>query len=131
MNEMESQASAVPIRPVPPEWRTRIIANARAVESSGDSLLRTFLWPHPAAWLTVIVAWIAILALELTGPKGADLFGFTPPGAKRSLFSLSEYAYYVDLCQRQDRKSDQGNGNRSEVFRDLRKHRPPSGGGPG
>jgi len=97
MNEsLEQELRAVPLRQIPQEWRTRILANARPPLRASPWF--RFLWPHPAIWAGVAVIWIAVAAISFTGPRGKALYSFAPPGMTPPRVSPEAYAVYMAHC---------------------------------
>lgn len=75
MDQFESRLGRQPLRPIPPEWRTQVLAAARSASrptprasflATFNRQLATLLWPHPKAWAGLAVVWIFILALNLS-----------------------------------------------------------------
>jgi hypothetical protein len=71
------------LRAVPETWREEILDAARAkapaqaentFPASWPTVLREWLWPHPAAWGTLTACWIAIVLLhQATAPSEAEI----------------------------------------------------------
>ncbi len=61
---------------------------------------RIFTWPHPTAWRAVAAGWIAIAALNFSGPRGETLYAVTPKDFKGRLPSAQEYLVQMDLQRR-------------------------------
>jgi hypothetical protein len=70
-DEFESKLRSQPRREIPPEWRREILAALRERSDAPVSWWRQLLWPHPAAWAGLGVAWVAIFALNLVGAPEA------------------------------------------------------------
>ena len=88
----EQRLAAIPHRELPPEWRTRILSTARAAERIPWSThLAALLWPHPLAWGALVTGWLAIAALNFTGPRGESLYAVTPATYRDRLPSAQEY----------------------------------------
>jgi len=75
MNEFEQRLSRVPIKPLPTEWRAKILAAAGPVPPAEariswnerlTSQLRAALWPQPQAWAGLAVVWVIILLLHVS-----------------------------------------------------------------
>ena len=74
-DEFEKQLQRQPLRAVPDNWRVEILKAARATEKryglrhSSDSVpwWREWLWPCPQAWAGLVVVWLVVLALNMTG----------------------------------------------------------------
>ena len=78
-DEFEQQLQRQPLRPIPAEWRTEILAAARAagprpsaLDAQSASWWRELLWPSPLAWAGVAAAWAVILALNSAAWSDAD-----------------------------------------------------------
>lgn len=98
-DDFETQLSGIPMRQIPPHWKSSILAKAesRKKTSIGELFVfaRSLLWPHPAAWAALAVCWIATLTLNLSGPRGAELCTVTPKGVKPLEISAGQYAAYL------------------------------------
>ena len=90
----ERRLGRQPIRPLPAQWREEILAVARHEGLAPDEpagtppralldWVRWFLWPAPAAWASLALAWGAIVALDHASrpepPPGTSLLATTPP----------------------------------------------------
>jgi hypothetical protein len=72
--EFEEQLKRQPIRPVPAEWRTEILAAANAATAprrASRSFLSTLnhrisalLWPCPQAWAGLAALWVALVVFN-------------------------------------------------------------------
>lgn len=80
--QLEKRIAAMARREIPAEWRGRILAKAARKEPLPMiflGLLRAlFSFPHPAAWAAVGAVWLVIAALNLSGPRGEELYAVTP-----------------------------------------------------
>jgi hypothetical protein len=71
-SEFEKQLESQPLRELPPEWRSQILAAATAPPRSiVAEWLSSWLWPHPRAWAGLAAAWIVIFFFHLTAPGEA------------------------------------------------------------
>ncbi len=81
-DSLEKRITAVPRREIPAEWRSRILAQATPKTPFAVILLgwlrAVFSFPHPAAWASVGAVWVVIAALNLSGPRGEELYAVTP-----------------------------------------------------
>jgi len=73
MDDFEKKLCQQPLRPIPAEWRSRILAGAaekarpRSVGfDSRQSWISSFLWPYPRAWEALAAIWIALLTIHLS-----------------------------------------------------------------
>ncbi len=79
MNEFEQLLRKQPLRAIPPEWRTEILATKRTTSrskrvtpfhgaASTDSVAwwRQWLGPSPAAWAGLAAVWLVILAVNFS-----------------------------------------------------------------
>jgi len=81
----EQRLAATPHRELPAAWRARILASARAAEREPwQHRLAALLWPHPLAWGALASGWLAIAALNLSGPRGEALYAVTSPASRSS-----------------------------------------------
>jgi hypothetical protein len=70
-DEFENKLRSQPRREIPPQWRREILGPARVEPKARIPWWRQLLWPHPAAWASIVAAWVAIFALNLAGaPEG-------------------------------------------------------------
>src|SRR5580704_7007760 len=69
-DEFEKQLQRQPMRGLPREWRSEILAAAavRPSQSSKISWLTEWLWPHPRAWAGLTAAWAVIILFHFTAP---------------------------------------------------------------
>ncbi len=70
MEDFERELTRQPLRPIPAEWRTRMLRAAAASQSSAplegpSSFWREFLWPSPRAWASLAATWLAILVANI------------------------------------------------------------------
>src|SRR5712692_650543 len=77
-DDFEQRLQRQPLRHVPPEWRAEILSNAhhasriitprvslwRAILSTLNSQLSTFLWPSPKAWASLAAIWLLLLIVN-------------------------------------------------------------------
>jgi len=100
MNDIESRAAATPLRTIPPQWRTRVLARAAAAAQPAPvPWWRATFWPHPVAWAAVAACWIVAAALCWSGPRGSALHSFTPPGFPSLNVSPEQYVDYLHRCK--------------------------------
>ncbi|HVU09384.1 MAG TPA: hypothetical protein VHG89_12650 [Verrucomicrobiae bacterium] len=79
LEQFENRLRRQSLRPIPAEWRAKIIAGAMSrvskVESRGQkdfrlstlvSRLSTVFWPHPKAWAGLAAIWIFIFILNFS-----------------------------------------------------------------
>lgn len=92
----EKDLRGIPLRPVPAEWRTRILA--KATPQARHPVLSAFLWPHPAFWLSVVTAWAVVVVLTATGPRGKALYAFGGEDSGSKRISPEAYAFYRKQC---------------------------------
>ncbi len=102
---LEHRLAAIPHREIPSEWRSQILEAARQPRRSFPALLLAalkgiFSFPHPLAWGAVAAGWLAIAALNFSGPRGEALYTVTPKNYKGRLPSAQEYFVQMDLQQR-------------------------------
>ncbi len=106
MNDpFEQRLSNIPRREVPPAWRGEILTADRNADARppGVSLvifwaaLRGLLWPHRYACATLIALWLIIAALNLSGPRGEDLYVFSSSTPEAS---TERHMAYFRLQQR-------------------------------
>lgn len=100
--EFENELRTMKLRPIPEEWRTRILA--KAMPTKRQTAWSAFLWPHPGLWAAVAMAWLAVAILGFTGPRGKDLYAFGPEGGDRIRISPEAYALYIARCAEFDLK---------------------------
>ncbi|HWH70732.1 MAG TPA: hypothetical protein VNT26_15185, partial [Candidatus Sulfotelmatobacter sp.] len=78
-----------PLRSLPPDWRAEILRAARQAApqrpsvnvsrpsrfAALNSLLASWLWPHPKAWAGLAAVWVVILGLNFATrePSGPEL----------------------------------------------------------
>ena len=75
-DDFEIQLGKTPVRPVPLDWRAKILDEARQTQSSrrddsntpAPSWWRQLLWPCPQAWAGMAVAWVFVIGVEVTDP---------------------------------------------------------------
>jgi hypothetical protein len=89
-DDFESRLQRQPLRPVPTDWRAKILAAARDAQPACHALrithhswlsafghqLSTIFWPHPKAWAGLAAVWILILGVNFsmrdTAPRVAE-----------------------------------------------------------
>jgi len=95
MTPFEQRLAATPLHDIPPELRARILSAAQPGKSLPVFLLslfkNIFSFPHPLAWGAVAAAWIAIVTLSFSGPRGHELYAVTPKDYKGHLPTAEEY----------------------------------------
>ena len=83
IDALEQRLAATPHRELPAAWRTRILATAQTAEREPwPRRLAALLWPHPLAWGALATGWLAIAALNLSGPHGEALYAVTSPTSR-------------------------------------------------
>lgn len=102
MNDpFEERLAALPRREVPPEWHDAILSASpsqhRRPRVPSWLALNQFFWPHPYAWAAVAVLWIAILALNLSGPRGDDLYATSTPSQPTRENQIAGYIMHLRL----------------------------------
>ena len=79
-NQFERRLSRQPLRSVPRDWRTDILAAARAAQTPVHAVrpaprpwfaairqqVSAFFWPHPKAWAGLAAIWVLIFLLHLS-----------------------------------------------------------------
>ncbi len=102
MIPFEKRIAETPLRPVPPEWRGEILAAAQTPDRHSRWIASVYalLWPHPYAWGALAACWVAIAALNFSGPRGPELYAVTPKGMKPIDISPEQYVEYVRLRDR-------------------------------
>jgi hypothetical protein len=110
-DEFEQKLARQPIKPIPANWRTEILAaaqEAQAIRPSPfpqadvrlirhssfvirHSWLSTLFWPHPKAWAGLAAAWILVFAMHfsLRDPAPA-LAGKAPPPSPEAVAELRQ-----------------------------------------
>ncbi len=76
-DEFEQFLAKQPLRPIPPEWRARILLSAESGKGErtepGAPWWRALLWPSPIAWAGVLCAWVLIVGMNIaSGPPAGD-----------------------------------------------------------
>jgi hypothetical protein len=90
-SEFENQLERQPMRELPPEWRTEILASAgRAERVPLIKWFSTWLWPHPRAWAGLAAAWVLIFLLHLTAPDDPRVAGNGSPMTIQTLATMRE-----------------------------------------
>jgi hypothetical protein len=101
MTPFEQRLADTPHREIPAELRARILAAAQPGKTFPVLLVsfftKIFSFPHPLAWGAVAAAWIAIAALNFTGPRGPELYAVTPKDYKGRLPTPGEYLVQFEL----------------------------------
>jgi hypothetical protein len=65
LDEFEERMRGVPRREVPTAWREQLLGPLRHQGTApAIAWWRQWLWPHPAAWASLAVIWLAIFALH-------------------------------------------------------------------
>lgn len=104
MTPFEQRLAEIPPREIPPELRARILAAARPRPPFPVFLLSLakslFSFPHPLAWGALAAGWVAIAALNFTGPRGPELYAVTPKDYRGRLPSAQEYLAQFELRDR-------------------------------
>ena len=105
MTPLEHRIAATPRREIPAGLRAQILTAAARPRRSFPSLLLALLknflsFPHPLAWGGVAAAWVAIAALNFSGPRGEALYAVTPKDYKGRLPSTQEYLAAMELQRR-------------------------------
>jgi hypothetical protein len=89
--EFEKQLEGQPLRELPREWRSKILAAASgAPRSMPAEWLSSWLWPHPRAWTGLAAAWIVIFLLHLTAPDEAGAARNSSPMRFESFAKMRE-----------------------------------------
>lgn len=101
LDPFEERLSATPRRELPPELRARVLAAAEeCAPRDWRKALAACLWPHPIAWGAVAAAWVAVAALNFSGPRGEALYAVTPREYRDRLPSAQEYLARMDAERR-------------------------------
>jgi hypothetical protein len=103
MTPLEQRLSKTPHREIPAELRASILAAARSRRFPlriPHFVFRIFSWPHPLAWGAVAAGWIAIAALNFSGPRGEALYAVTPKDYKGRLPTAREYLVQFQIRDR-------------------------------
>ncbi|MGP8200006.1 MAG: hypothetical protein ACLQU4_10950 [Limisphaerales bacterium] len=85
-SEFENHLQRQPMRDVPPQWRSRIMASAQPKPARW----REWLWPCPQAWATLGAAWVVIVILHFTAPDEPRLAGNSQPLTSQSFAILQQ-----------------------------------------
>ena len=103
--DFESQLRQQPLRPIPAEWREQILSEARKAQAAGRpcvtpdrsvaltliSLLRSLLWPSPAAWAGLASIWILLFGLNYSSTdKPRSLATRGPLPGREMILTLRE-----------------------------------------
>jgi hypothetical protein len=79
MDDFEKKLCQQPLRPIPAEWRSRILARAaetsrpRPAEfDSRQSWISRLLWPYPRAWGALAVIWTVLLTIHISLSEGSN-----------------------------------------------------------
>lgn len=92
MTPLEKRIANTPLRPVPEHWRTGVLSTAlNAAEKDWKSKFKNLFWPHPYAWGALAACWVVVVVLNFSGPRGEDLYAFTPSELRHGLASPKEY----------------------------------------
>jgi hypothetical protein len=94
MTPFEQRLAATPRNELPPALRARVLAAARPRVFRMPAI---FAWPHPLAWGAVAAAWIAIVALNVSGPRGPELYAVTPKNYRGPAFTAEDYVVHLRL----------------------------------
>jgi hypothetical protein len=112
MTPFEKRLAKTPLRQPPGSWRSEILTRAERTRAQSlvaiflagienpKSKIQNLLWPHPAAWGALAACWLVIAALNLSGPRGPDLYAVTPAGIEPAEISTERYAAYLHLRDR-------------------------------
>ena len=73
MDDFEKELKRQPLRPIPPDWKRRILLSADREDNSDQKQIRAgwsvsireLLWPAPAAWSALAAIWIVIAGLRM------------------------------------------------------------------
>lgn len=87
----ETRLATTPVRALPPAWRARILATARECHAYRWAIL----WPHPFAWGALAACWFVIAALNISGPRGKELYVFAPAGIEPVVITTEHYFAYL------------------------------------
>jgi hypothetical protein len=98
-DEFESKVRSQPRREIPPEWRREILAPLRKRSEAPVSWWRQLLWPHPAAWAGLGVAWVAIVFLNVAGaPEAAPQQAASKPSPDRLMAYQERQRLWAELA---------------------------------
>lgn len=102
MNDpFEDRLAALPRRQVPADWRDEILpafpAPSPRLPVFSWLALRPFFWPHPYAWATVAALWIAILALNFSGPRSDELYATSALRPSTTKTQIAAYLTHLRL----------------------------------
>ena len=97
MTPLEKKLSEIPLRTLPPEWESEILATAKRTERVKPFAFwfpawRNLLWSHPTAWAAIAAVWIVILTLNWSGPHGSELLVSTSSLKKTDAELIAELA---------------------------------------
>ena len=99
MNDFEARLRSLTFREPPPGLRGAVLANARAPG------WKSWLAPHPAAWLALAALWIALVAVDslLNAPVEPSSRGqiarAAPPRQTSVLLAFYQQSGGVDLAR--------------------------------
>jgi len=97
-DEFENKLRAQPRRKIPPEWRREILAPLRRRTEAPASWWRQLLWPHPAAWASLAVAWVAIFALNLAGAPEGESYAASKPSPDKLVAYQERQRLWAELA---------------------------------
>ena len=101
-DEFEQSLQRQPLRPIPAEWREKILraatADADSISVRPSSLAsrrvlwwRELFWPCPQVWAGLAAAWIFIVLMNVGSVETTSLaVATTPPPSKEVLLALRE-----------------------------------------
>jgi|SRR5947209_10995455 len=71
-DDFEKRMEQQPFQAMPPEWREKILKNAKRsiLERKPQVWWRSLLWPCPQAWAGLAAVWFVIFALNMIGDSG-------------------------------------------------------------
>lgn len=94
MTPFEQKLAAISRREIPPEWRVEIL-DAAVPASRPDREARAPFLPK-IAWGALAAAWVVIAILNLSGPRGEELYAVTPKEYRGRLPTAQEYLIYAE-----------------------------------
>lgn len=101
MTPFEQRLAETPHRELPAELSTRILATGPQRPTFPVFLLsifqETFRLPHPLAGGAVAAGWLAIAILNLSGPRGPELYAVTSREYRDRLPSAQDYLVQMEL----------------------------------
>jgi hypothetical protein len=79
--DFEKQLQRQPLRELPPEWRSEILAAVRAAQADSAgwesvgilAQLYSWLWPYQRGWAVLAAAWVVIFLLHFTAPNDSRI----------------------------------------------------------